>query len=245
MAPSATPLAARPPAPGNSGAASRGSANGHLSRCASTASASQAASSSPSPPRPPSDGPPVARRQGAPGEGKGPRRGERRRPAASGAIPGGVDRHLQRLVVWDPQNRGGGLDRGPPLPGRATDELPPGEQMLPRRPRIGARPGEMQRVAQRRRVLGAAASQDAGGGGAERQSPAENAGPGWILPDDRVEPGERRAGQKGGFGLAFRRPDSPRPGGKRRQRGRQRPRSWSRIRVAQHGERLPHGGAFA
>ena len=82
-----------------------------------------------------------------PGHVEDASRGERRGPAAAGANLGGLDRHLQRLVVCDPQNRGGGLDRGPPLPGRATDELPPGEETLARGPRIGARPGEMQRVA--------------------------------------------------------------------------------------------------
>ncbi len=99
----------------------------------------------PSPaPRPP---PPGALRQGAPRQAEDARRGERRRPAAGGARLGAVDRLLQGLVLRDPQDLGGDRDRGPPLTGRAGDQLPPGEQMLPRRPRIGARPGEMERVA--------------------------------------------------------------------------------------------------
>ena len=91
--------------------------------------------------------------------------------------------------------------------------------MLPRRPGIGARPGEMERVAQSRLVLGPAGARHAGGGGAKRQPLAENAGPGRVFADDRVEAGERRAGEKGGFGLAFRR-DLPRaPRRERRRRG--------------------------
>src|SRR5271165_2046899 len=106
------PSAPSPPAPRaapeNSGAASRGRANGHLSRCASTASASQAgqlALPSPAAKRLA----PGARPQGAPREAEEASRGERRRPMAFGARLGGVDRLLQRLVVRDPQGGGGGV----------------------------------------------------------------------------------------------------------------------------------------
>ena len=144
---------------------------------------------------------PGARRQGAPGEGKDLRRGERRRSVASGARLGGVDRLLQRLVMRDPQNLGGGVERRTPMPRRACGQFPPGEQTLARGSRIGPRPGEMEGVAQRRLVLGPAGAAHTGGGGAERQAPTENAGPGRVFADDRVEAGKRRAGQKGGFGF--------------------------------------------
>ena len=69
----------------------------------------------------------------------------------------------------------------------------------------------------------------------ERQAPAEHAGPGRVFPDGRVEAGKRRAGQKGRFGVAFRRVPGPRPGGKRRRRGGRRPRSRQRISAREHG----------
>ena len=140
------------------------------------------------------------------------RRGERRRPGAGGAGLGGVDRLLQRLVVRNPEDLGGGGERGPPLPGRAGGELPPGEKEPSRGPGIGARPAEMERVAQGRLVLGAAGARTLAAAALERQAPAENAGPGRVFADDRVEAAERRAGEKGGFGVAFRRVDRPRPG---------------------------------
>src|SRR5271169_2046076 len=109
-APSATSPPLCPSAAKNSAAASKGSATGHLRRWTSTQSASQAASSSPSPPRLPGLAP-GALRQNAPGEGKNLRRGERGRSFASGARLGGVDRLLQRPVMRDPQNLGGGVKR--------------------------------------------------------------------------------------------------------------------------------------
>ena len=71
---------------------------------------------------------PGASRQGAPREGKDLRRGERRRSGAAGARLGGVDRLLQRLVVRDPQDLGGGVERRTPMPHRAGGQFPPGEQ---------------------------------------------------------------------------------------------------------------------
>ena len=53
---------------------------------------------------------PGALRQGAPREGKDLRRGERRRSIAPARL-GGVDRLLQRLVVRDPQDLGGGGEK--------------------------------------------------------------------------------------------------------------------------------------
>jgi len=162
---------------------------------------------------------PGVRRQGAPGESEDLRRGEGRRPAAGGARLGGVDRLLQGFVVRDSQNLGGGVERRTPMPRRARRQFPPGDERPSRGPRIGARPGEMEGVAQARLVLGAPGPQNAHRRGAERQALAENAGPGQVLPYDRVERGKGAAGEKGGFGLAFRRIFRPRPGGKRRRRG--------------------------
>ena len=132
------------------------------------------------------------------------------------------------------------------MPDRAGGELPPGEEPPSRGSGIGARPGEMERVAQARLVLGAAGAHDAGGGGAERQAPAQNAGPGRVFPDDRVEAGERRAGEKGGFGVAFRRVRRRAP---RREtppaRRSKAPEIASESARCEHARRLPHGGAFA
>ena len=162
------------------------------------------------------------RRQGAADEGKNLRRGERRRPIASGARLGGFDRPSQRPVICDPQDRGGGVERRTPLPCRVRGQFPPDEQMLARRPGVGARPGEVDRVAQARLVLGPAGPRNAGGGGGKRQPPAENAGPGRIFAHDRVEAGERRAGEKGGLGLAFRWIFPARPRRESRRRGRRK-----------------------
>ncbi len=201
----------------------------------------QLALPSPAPRRPA----PGARRQGAPREAEDARRGGRRRPMASGARLGSVDHLLQGVVVRDPENLGGGVERRTPMPQRARGQFPPGDEPPSRRSGIGARPGEMQRVAQSRLVLGAAGAQNAGGGGAERQALAENAGPGRVFADDGVEAGKRRAGEKGRFGFVLGRFDGARPGGKRRRRGGRRHRSRWRISLAQHGERLAYGGAFA
>jgi hypothetical protein len=59
---------------------------------------------------------------------------------------GGLKEHLEiaELLV---KGFGGDCDRGPRLTGRTGDELPPGEQILPGRSGIGARPSEMERVA--------------------------------------------------------------------------------------------------
>ena len=86
---------------------------------------------------------PGVRRQGASGEAENLRRGERRRAIPSGARLGDFDRLLQGLVMRDPKNLDGGAERRTPLPCRARGQIPPGAQMLARRPRIGARPGEV------------------------------------------------------------------------------------------------------
>jgi hypothetical protein len=128
---------------------------------------------------------------------------------------------------------------------RAGAELPPGEEPPARGPGIGARTGEMERVAQARFVLGAAGARDAHRRGAERQAFAPHARPGRVFPDGGVDAGKRCAGEEGGFGLALRRIDRARPGGKRRRLGGRRPRHSERISAVEHARRLPHGGAFA
>ena len=159
---------------------------------------------------------------------------------------GGVDRLLQRLVVRDPQDLGGGGERLPPMPDRAGGEFPPGEEPPARGPGIGARPGEMERVAQARLVLGPAGAQDARRCGAERQAPAPDARPRRVFPDDRVEAGERRAGQKGGFGVAFRRVSRARAqAGNAAGAAAEGPGVGSESARSSMRERLPHGGAFA
>jgi hypothetical protein len=105
------------------------------------------------------------------------------------------------------------------------DEFAPGQQPPSRGPGIGARPGEMESVAQSPLVLGPAGATHIGRGGAERQAPAPDARPGRVFLDDRAELAERRAREKGGLGVVFRRLDSARPGRERRGRGPRRPRS--------------------
>ena len=142
---------------------------------------------------------------------------------AAGAGLGGVDRLLQRLVMRNPQNLGGDGERGPPMPGRATDEFPPGDEPPSRGSGIGARPGEMERVAQRRLVLGPACARarwrrrrSAPGDGGKRPPRAGFAGRprrGGKAPRRR----ERRLRPR--FPADFR----PRPRRERRRRGGRRP----------------------
>ena len=144
----------------------------------------------------------------------------------------------------DPQNLGGGDKRGPPLPGRAGGELPPGEKHLSCRSGIAASPAQVERVAQARLVLGAAGARNAGGGGAQRQALAENAGPGRVFTDDGVETGERRAGEKRRFGFRFGRVDRPRPAGKRPRRGGRKALDSCESACASMRKRYSIAGAF-
>ena len=113
--------------------------------------------------------------------------GAGRAPAAqASAASSGL---FQRFVVRNPENLGGGGQRGPPLPGRAGGELPAGEKEPSRGSGIAARPAEVERVAQRGLVFGAAGAAHACRGGAQGQAAAENAGPGRVFADDGVEAG--------------------------------------------------------
>ena len=80
------------------------------------------------------------------------------------------------------------------------------------------------------------ARRDAGGGGGEREALAPGAGPGRVFAHDRIEPGERGAGEKPGFGLGFRGMDGARPGRERRRRGGRRARDGGRIGAREHAE---------
>ena len=199
-------------------------------------------------PRPPLPGPSgdgrPRRGQSAPRQGESARGGERRRPGAGDAGLGRLERLFQRFVVRNPENLGGGGKRGPPLPGRAGGELPPGEKDLSCGSGIAAPPAEMERVAQGGLVFGAAGAAHAGGGGAQRQALAQNAGPGRVFADDGVEAGERRAGEKGGFGFRFGRVDRPRPGRERRRRGGRKALDCLRISAREHAETLLHRRRF-
>ena len=132
------------------------------------------------PPLPaPSRRTPRARRQGPPSQGKGARGGERRRSGGGGAGLGRLESLFQRSVVRNPENLGGGGQRGAPLAGRALAKLPAGEKELSRGSGIAARPAEVQRVAQRRLVFGAAGAAHAWprrrsrpGGGAKHRTRA-------------------------------------------------------------------------
>ena len=66
-----------------------------------------------------------------------------------------------------------------------------------------------------------------------------------VFPDDGVEAGKRRAGEKGGFGVRFGRMDGPRPGRERRRRSGRKALDCLRITAREHAETLRRGGAFA
>ena len=108
--------------------------------------------------------------------------------------------------------------------------------------RAGA--GEVERVAQRRLVFAAAGAGDAGGRGSQGEALAPGAGPGRGFAHDRIEPGERGAGEKGGFGLAFRRHGrrAPRPGTPPPRRSRDP--GWRTNRGARACRTIARGGAF-
>ena len=180
---------------------------------------------------------PGARGQGPPSQGESARGGERRRPGGGGAGLGRLDGLFQRFVVSNPENFGGGVKRGAPLAGRALAKLPAGEKEPSCGSRIAARSAEMERVAQGGLVFGAAGAAHVGRGDAERQTPAENAGPGRAFPDDLVEAAERRAGEKGGFGFRFGRDDRARPGRQRRRRGGRKALDSQRISAREHAGR--------
>lgn len=83
---------------------------------------------------------------------------------------------------------------------------------------------------------------DAGGRGAQGEAATPGAGPGWVFTHDRIEAGERCAGEKPGFG--FRRIFRASPGRKRRCRGRSRD---LRVRTnwGASMRTVPCGGAFS
>ena len=102
----------------------------------------------------------------------------------------------------------------------------------------------MERVAQRRLVFAAA-------GAARRWRPrrqgealAPGAGPGRIFAHDRIEAGERGAGEKAGFGLGFRGMYGARPGRKRRRRGGRGVGDGEQIGAREHAGTVACGGAF-
>ena len=173
------------------------------------------------------------------------------RAAANGAGDGpaaqasrGLDRRLQRVVAGEVQGVGGDRDRGAPLPGRSGRERAPGPQPASRRSGIGAGASEVERVAQRRLVFAAAGAAHAGGRGGEREALAPGAGPRRVFAHDRIEPGERGAGEKPGFGLGFRRVEGARPGRERRRRGGRKTRGCRTNRGARACRTVPRGGAF-
>ena len=118
------------------------------------------------------------RRQRATRQLMGARGRERRQARTGDASLGGGDRRLQRSSSDGIRKSfGGARDRGAPLSGRSGRERAPGQQPASRRSGIGARPSEVERVAQRRLVFAAAGAAHAGGGGSSarrwRQAPAQ------------------------------------------------------------------------
>src|SRR5277367_1800869 len=71
----------------------------------------------------------------------------------------------------------------------------------------------------------------------EVSKPVYGAGPRRVFAHDRVEPGERGAGEEGGFGLGFRGMDGARPGRKRRRRGGRATWDFERIGAREHAQR--------
>jgi hypothetical protein len=121
----------------------------------------------------------------------------------------------------------------------------PSPQPASRRAGIGAGASEVERVAQRRLVFVAAGPAHAGGGGGEREALAPDAGPGRGFAHDRIEPGERGAGEKGGFGLGFRRVDGAGPGRERRRGGGRGAWDGGRIGAREHAGRYPVAALLA
>ena len=182
---------------------------------------------------------PGAGGQGAPRLGESVRGGERRRPGGGGARLGRLERLFQRFVVSNPENLGGGGNRGPPLPGRTGGELPAGEKEPSCGSGIAARPAEVERVAQGGLVFRAAGAAHACCGRSQGQALATDAGPARVFADDDVEAGERRAGAKGGFGFRFGRVDGARPSRKRRRQGNREALDSLRISAREHAKRYP------
>ena len=183
--------------------------------------------------------------EGAAGELERPRGGERRRPGAGGAGLGGLDRRLQRVVAGEVQGRGGDRDRGSPSSYGSGGERAPGPQPASRRSGIGAGASEVERVAQRRLVFVAAGAGDAGGRGMQGEALAPGAGPGRIFAHDRIEPGERGAGEEGGFGRGFGRVQGARPGRERRRGGGRGAWDGGRIGAREHAGRYPIAALLA
>ena len=127
--------------------------------------------------------------------------------------------------------------------GRAGGELPPGEKDLSCRSGIAASPAQVECVAQSGLVLGAA-----GAGNARRRRSTPGAGakrrPRAGFPDDGVEAGERRAGEKGGFGFRFGRMTDRAQAGNGAGEATRR-RSTTSDSARNHRKRYSDGGAFA
>ena len=104
---------------------------------------------------------------------------------------------------------------------------------------IAARPGEVERIAQRGLVFSAAGAAHACRGGAQGQPPAPDAGPRRVFADDRVEAGKRRAGEKGGFGVSFRAHGWPAP--KPETAAARRPEGFGSLQITtrKHRKRTP------
>ena len=201
---------------------------------------------SPSPPRPPADGRPAldvrARRARAKARAAANGAGRAAAAQASAASIG----LFQRFVVRDPQEprrrrqtttaiAGSGAGQAP---ARQARNFPAGPGSPPGRLRWNAsRKAASSSVRPARRTLAAAALSAR----RRRKTPAQ----GGFSPDDRVEAGKRRAGEKGGFGFRFGRIDRPRPGRERRRRGGRKALDCLRITAREHAETLRRDGAFA
>ena len=219
-APSPMSVVARRPADANSGAASSGSANGQFSFWARTESASQAARSSPGPAA-------VARpqwraldelnvRAAANGAGLAPAaQASAASIAACNASSPGMSKASAATAI---------AERHCP-----ADPAASARQARSRRPAgPGSAPERLRWSASRSAASSSLrpARGDAGGRGSQGEALAPGAGPGRVFAHDRIEPGERGAGEKPGFGLAFRRVDGARPGRERRRARRSRGPGW-------------------
>ena len=173
-------------------AAKSGNGSGHLSRAASTASASQSRQNF-------GIGP--LRHDDARGL---PRRRTARHALEAGELLRAGDRRAQSIVDVQIQKSRRRATPHPPSSGA--------ERSRPRHASSMRPPGRDRRalaqeksIAQHRLVLVAARDPGAGGGGLEREAAAPHAGEGHISADARVENGEGGAGPKGGLGLGRRR----------------------------------------
>ena len=144
--------------------------------------------------------------------------------------------------VWR-QRLGGAFDLGAPSDRSCRRQRARGLQPTSSGSGVGAGPGQVEGVAQRRFVLTPSGARHAGGGGLERQAATPDAGPGRREAQESVERAEPSAGKEGGLGFSLGGMVRARPSRKRWRRGKRNILDSWRINAIEHAGRLAHRGA--